>query len=58
MCKKKKIKKHELILQELKRQLKENHQCINSNNGESSQYMIGCNATLIGMIYFIEKQLK
>jgi len=58
MSEKKKIKKHKLILQELKRQLKENHQCIDSNDGEASQYMTGCNATLIGMIYFIEKQLR
>lgn len=52
---KKKMKKHKLILQELKRQLKENHQHADLNNGEASQYMTGCNMTLISMIYFIER---
>jgi len=52
---KKKIKKHKLILQELKRQLKENHQHVVDHNGEAGQYMTGCNATLISMIYFIER---
>ena len=51
----KKLKKHEVILAELKRKLKANHLACNLNDITASNYMTGSNRVLIEMIHFIEK---
>jgi hypothetical protein len=58
MSKKKKTKKHELILKELKRKLKQNHLYCELNDEEANLYMTGNNRALIDMILFIETKIK
>jgi hypothetical protein len=56
--KKKKLKKHELILAELKRKLKANHlYCEINDDITANYYMTGSNRVLIEMIQFIEEKL-